>query len=1112
MTIRSIFLRNRISVYLAFGILLTSCGGGHDQFNILDPSTTGISFRNDIDETKVNLLDYYYCYNGSGLAAADFDQDGLIDLFFGGNLVSSALYINEGSMRFRDVSLQSLPHFNAWVHGATVCDINQDGWLDLYLCIGGPEKGSPPKNLLLVSQGLDGQGMISFEDQAEMYGLADTSFSVHAAFLDFDGDNDLDLFIGTNEVNTIEKTLIIPPQYSATEGRTIDKLYENVGDKFNRGVDFYELKDTSFGINQEGYCLGLTVDDINADGWPDIYVANDFMPNDLLYINQAGQGFKNSAPEFLPSQSLNGMGVAIADINQDLSPDIFVLDMLPDNSDRKKSMISQMESQPFFQKMDLGYNPEYIRNTLQLNLGTDPNTKGLVFTEIGQTLGIHATDWSWCPVFADFDGDGFKDLFISNGFVKDMTDLDYIKYDSYQASFGKTQEMRDETKRKLLSGLKEVKISNYLFRNQGDLQFEDITHESGVDYPSFSNSVIAEDLDNDGDIDLVTNDLNGPPLIYENRMAVKGKHLHLTVQYKKPNRLGIGAKIYWRDGAHQGYQYINPTSGYLSSSLGSVYISAPLTGSAVMEEIKIIWPDGCSDVYENVPCGDTFRIDYQTCQDAPQDVKTVQPLLQRSAILSSVSHAENVFNDFDFNPLWIRTYSSEGPAFGLGELDDQPELDAIMGGSKGNPPIALYQIGDNSRMDTLWDLESQFEDVDLAIFDYDLDGLNDVYVVSGGVEFDRDIELLQDRIYKNTGNGHFSKMEILPTMPTSGSVVRPCDYDRDGDIDLFVGGRIDKERYPHAPASYLLQNNIQSFAIVDTQATKHLGMITDAQWCDVDGDGWMDLVCLGEFMPLTILKNVDGKLTRISTPSLAAHLGLWESLVAGDIDGDGDMDFVAGNIGLNQDFTASPERPFMLFADDFDRNGRIDPVFAYYQKSVKDGSVELFPFHGMDDLVKGILSIRKRFYRYEIFSQSTLADVLGKEQLDTCLSWSATQFSSGVFLNNGTGFEFIPLPRLVQNAPIATIAMQDMNDDGIVDLLVGGNKNRFENTYGSQDNSPGWLLLGNGDGTFLPLLPAESGFAINGDLRAIEVMTGQDSSKLILGVGNDTGISAFRYH
>lgn len=1079
------------------------------SFKRLAARESGIDFSNTITENdSVNLFDYYYIFNGSGVAVGDLNNDDLPDLFFGGNMVSSELYLNQGKLNFQKVTRQAELITDAWIMGVTLVDINADDLLDIYLCVAGPtSREEARRNLLFINQGADHNGIPLFKEAAAAYGVDDSSFSVQSVFFDYDLDGDLDLFVLTNKVDQLDKTYIFQKGTAVTGGETIDHLYENLGFQKNLGHVLYERKDTSFGIATEGYGLGVAVDDLNGDGWPDIFVANDFMPNDLIYLNQGNGTFKEQGKDFLPTQTYNGMGVDIGDINNDLLPDIMVLDMLPDNNDRRKSMIAGMENQSFRMRLEAGYQPQYIRNTLQLNRGTDENGR-LYFTDVGQLSGLHATDWSWAPLLADFDNDGDRDIFISNGFVKDMTDLDFINFNASKSYFG-TKEAKVERTKNLMNALVEVKIPNFLYKNEGNLTFTDVSESAEIAIPSFSTGAVYADLDVDGDLDIVTNDINSNALLYENQLSDEASFLTLKLRGSDLNTKALGAKVYIDYGDGQLYNFISATRGYLSSMDAGIHIG--LGKDTLVEEIKIIWPDGKQQLLFNIPANQTIEITYQKTDriDEIASGTTSLPSPYYEAIDCPIKYkaVENNYNDFDRDPLLLMRYSRQGPCISVGNIDQSGGDDIFIGGSNGNAPVLFMQNESGQfQKKSFIPNEEKYEDVASQLFDYDGDGDLDLYVVSGGIEFAKDADQYQDRLYINDGRGNFQRSNALPLINSSGACVVSSDFDQDGDIDLFVGGRLSPGRYPNPPRSYLLVNEAGRYVDKsnEIQGLSNIGMVSDALWDDYNNDGWVDLLLVGEWMPFTIFTNNKGKLEKHEHASLSNTTGLWNVLSTGDLDGDGDSDYIAGNQGLNQDFTASPQKPLKLYADDFDQNGKIDPILACFMKSKVDGEEQLFPFHGMNDLVKQVVGFRKIFQTYQQYSEATLDQVLTPDMLRNALVFETQTLASHIFINSGDGtFNPIELPVEAQMAPISAIITEDLNKDGLLDLVIAGNNNNAENTYGSYNTSLGLALLNAGNHHFLPVSPSQSGLFLNKDVRSLaKIRTTTSENLLLIGVNN----------
>ncbi len=1095
------------NLVFCFLISLLGCSANEKQslqFQFLPASKTGIDFENTITENdSVNLFDYYYIYNGSGVAVGDINNDGLPDLFFGGNMVTSRMYLNTAALTFQDITLEAGLETDSWVMGVTMVDINADQLLDIYLNIAGPS-AQRMDNLLFINRGPDHNGIPVFEEAAAEYGINDPSFSIQSAFFDYDRDGDLDLFVLTNCVDKVDKTLVVENGKAITNGTTIDHLYENIGYIDSLGHPLYVKRDTTSGISHEGYGLGLGIDDLNQDGWPDIYVANDFMPDEKIYINQGNGKFEERAKDFLPTQSYNGMGVDIADVNHDLRPDIVVVDMLPDNNDRRKSMIGAMKPQAFHLRKKEGYQAQYVRNTLQLNRGNDPSGQ-LHFSEVSQLAGVHATDWSWAPLLADFDNDGDRDLFITNGFVKDMTDLDYVNFRASKSYFG-TKEAKVEREKRLMEALTEVKIPNFLYQNQGNLTFTDVTKAAGINTPSFSNGAIYADLDADGDLDIVTNEINAPALVYENTSREDNAYIKIKLKGSGLNTQAIGARIVAKTDSSKFYQYVSPTRGYLSSMQGEVHLG--LGKDTILQSLTVLWPDGKQQELTAVQLNQSIEISYSPGREEQQiDEVVATPFFEPTSTLIDYTHNENTYSDFDRDPLLLQMYSRSGPCISVGDIDDKKGKDLYIGGSHGIAPTLFFQDQNGDFQKTVFPAgEEKYEDVASLLFDFDQDQDEDLYVVSGGSEFEQGSSNYQDRLYINDGKGNFSKSNALPEINASGSCVQGADFDQDGDIDLFVGGRYLPGAYPLSPRSYLLRNDGDKYEDITSTVAglPKVGMVTSALWSDFDHDGWVDLILVGEWMPLTVFRNVEGILQKMENVSPDSE-GWWNVIQAGDFDHDGDIDYVAGNLGHNQDYKASKDQPFVLYADDFDQNGKIDPIFAGYMKNHANGDTQLFPFHGKDDLARQITAYKRVFPSYQQYSEATITEVLSEEIIDKAQTFKAHTFSTSLFINTGKGvFQQVELPVEAQVAPVHAILVEDINQDGNLDLVIAGNHNSSENTYGAQNAFLGTCLLGTGKNTFNILTPAESGLYLNKSVRALsafEVNSGENILVVAINAG-----------
>ena len=1126
-------------LWLLGGLWVGACHNRVEQtplFTSLDARRTGLTFANTITESdSVNVLSYYYCYNGGGVAVGDFNNDNRPDLFFTGNMVSSRLYLNGGDLRFRDVTNAAKLTTSDWVMGVSVVDINSDGWLDLYLNVAGPERTKPAHNRLFINQGLSKAGTPTFAEMADEYGLADESFSVQSAFFDYDRDGDLDMYLMTNQVNGVDKNMVNPAGYAVTRGATNDRLYENRGFSDALGHPIFVDVSARAGIIHEGYGLGLSIADLNDDGWPDVYVANDFMTNDHLYLNQ--HNGRSGAPVFQEQsarsqrhQSYNGMGVDIADINNDTRPDVLVVDMLPQTNDRRKTTIAGMNYEKFLLEAQAGYVPQFMRNTLQLNRGNGPD--GVQFSDIGQLAGVHATDWSWGPLLADFDNDGFRDLYITNGFAKNITDLDFANYQAAETMFG-AQQARNDQQQELTKRLKGVKVSNYIYRNTGQLTFTDETEHWGIDQPSYSNGAVYADLDSDGDLDLVTSNINEPAYLYENHAndrAANANYLTIKLNGSPLNRRGVGATVTVYDSSRIQTVYASPVRGYLSSIETPLHVGL---GQAVRaDSVVVVWPDGRRQAVSGVKANQSITLEYRNARSVrAASNEPGEPLfvVASNALNLHHKHVENRHNDFAGNPLLLRQYDRSGPALAVADVDGANGDDFFVGGSAGQPGMLFQQQPNGTFIGTaINQSEARCEDAGALFFDADNDGDSDLYVAGGGSEFSSESADYQDRLYLNNGRIHgrhagagrgvdihrqFSlAANALPTLRTSKSCVVGADYDRDGDIDLFVGGRYEPGAYPKAPRSYILQNNGGTFRDVTAQVAPDLlrvGMVSGAVWTDFDNDGWVDLMAVGEWMPILFVKNQRGRLINITGQSgLGESRGWWNSILPVDVDQDGDMDYVVGNAGTNVDYAPKPGRPLELIAGDFDHNGRTKPVVFQYALTGRD-RWEQVPFAGRDDLLKQWVGLRRTFLDYASYGETTLNRLLINPSSAELNRLIACTFETSLLENVGRGtFRRRALPVEAQFSATLGLLADDFTGDGLPDLLLTGNNYAGEVLYSWADASLGLLLAGDGRGGFRPVPPERSGLFLPADHRGLVQLRTSRGQAVVLAAPNADSLVA----
>ncbi len=1078
-----------------------------ELFRAVDPDKSNVHFMNNIATTdSFNVLNYMYFYNGGGVAVGDINNDGLEDIYFSSNQSTGKLYLNEGQMKFRDITLSSGVTSSIWGTGVSMVDINEDGFIDLYVCASGSKRGEARKNLLFINN-----GDLTFTEQGSKYGLADTSYTTHAAFFDYDKDGDLDVYL-VNHMHQFSGPNDPLPKKTKGQSPNTDRLLRNVWDSIS-GHPVFEDVSSAAGILIEGFGLGVAISDINMDGWPDVYVSNDFVSNDLLYINNRDGTFSNKIGDYLKHQSHNGMGNDISDFNNDGLPDIFVADMLPEKNKHRKLMAMNTGYDLFNLTQAMGYEPQYTRNTLQMHNGFDRNGDLLPFSEIGQLAHIHATDWSWSVLFADFDNDHLKDLFITNGHLKDLTDLDFIVYRQMRSRFT-TAKQRDSLYLELLELMPGIHTRNYFYRNTGNLEFEDMSASCGGMTSSYSNGAVYSDLDNDGDLDLIINNVNEKASILQNlsreRAAINSNYLQLNLIGPKSNSCGRGAKItlYTSDGIQ--YLEQNPGRGYLSSVSRILHFGLDTT--RIIDSILIQWPDFNEQILREVRVNQRLDITWDdshvpahtTMKSTMQAFESESFFLAADSIFTSDArfvHIDREYSDFKVETLLPRTYATQGPGVAVGDVDNNGYDDMVIGGSAGIPIQILFQDHDGFRRVENFPVDSVFEDIGVLLFDCDADSDLDLYVVSGGSEYWASPEMFQDRLYLNDGAGKFERSPgAIPEIHTSGSCVTASDFDGDGDLDLFVGGRIVPGQYGRSPRSYLLINNDGVFEDMTQQLSPDLfevGMVTSSLWTDFDNDGDVDLIVVGEWMPITCFANEGGRLKLIDPVGLDMSDGWWNSIVGGDFDNDGDIDYIVGNLGLNSDYKASQEAPVQLYSGYLDQNRSWDALLCNYMLD-EDEVLRSFPIHFRKDLIGQMASVQKSFPDFESYSTASIQDILSVEQLNLAQILSAHTMQSSYLENLGNSdFELHPLPIRAQISPIHGMIVRDINRDGNLDVICVANFYGADVRTGRYDASNGMCLLGNGQGEFYVAGSNETGFFSVGDSRSLVAIEGKGESLVV---------------
>lgn len=1103
------------SICIILLLVFTGCVDKDEPylFKKLGPENTGVYFNNQITSSdSLNIQNYPFMYNGGGVAIGDINNDGLSDLIFSGNMVSNRLYLNKGDMKFEDVTESAGVRTNGWASGISMVDINSDGYLDIYVSMVSPEYADPDKraNLLFINN-----GDTTFTERAAEYNLDFKGHTIQAAFLDYDRDGDLDVYLLNHSPGTFSRNQDVqePSSFPGQTSTSYDELYRNDGNgSYTRVTEEAGL------LKEVGFGLGIAVSDVNRDGWPDIYISNDLLPDDVLYINNKDGTFSNKIDEYVKHTSFAGMGVDIADFNNDGWPDISQADMMPESLKERKQMSGGISYQRHTDMYQMGLTYQYSMNTLQLSNGI--NKQGdIIYSEIGRIAGVAYTDWSWSTLFGDYDNDGYKDLMITNGFPKAINNYDYLTEINTTQQFG-TGEYRAEKKRELLRELKDIKASNYIFRNEHDLTFSDQTSEWGFHHPGYSFGAAQGDLDNDGDLDLVINNIDEPALIYRNDTdSLATRHyLSISLEGSPLNRNGIGSKIILKNGANRQFAYVSPYRGYQSSVDNRVHFG--LDNRSDVDSLGIVWPDGRRQVLTKIKADQHIILNYSEA-DKNLEKNISSKLTTEDRLFTDVTdqleltyrHKENSYNDYSIQGLLPYQLSKLGPAIASGDVNGNELDDIYVGGAAGQPSALFTQQDDGSFKKTdqtnIWSADKEYEDIDAVFFDANGNGRLDLYVASGGYEFSPASGLLQDRLYTNRGDGTFVKNEAaLPQMLTSSSCVKPADFDKDGDIDLFVCGRMVPKQYPYAARSYILRNDGGSFTDVTSEIAPELvkpGLITDAVWSDFDGDGHLDLVTTGEWLPIQFHRNKNGTFEDVTESlGLASQTGWWYSIEQGDFDNDGDPDFVAGNLGLNYSYKTSENHKFGLFADDFDNNQSVDLLFSIERNG------DHTPYYGKAKLGQHIPGINRNFDTYQEFSEATVQDVLGRSLMKDALHYQIETFTH-VYLENREkeGFLVSKLPNVAQLSSVNSIISTDLNDDGNLDLVLAGNNYYTEPETARNDAGNGVVLIGDGQGNFEAASPLKSGLMTPyqvGDLKIITL----GNQKVLLVANNDENLQMFR--
>ncbi len=1089
-------------------------------FKLLAPSKTGVDFVNKINENdSLHIFKYEYLYNGNGVGVGDFNNDGLADLFFSGNTVSHKLYLNRRNWQFEDVTASAGVAGNGtWGTGVSIVDINGDGLLDVYVCHSGKFPAEKLTNELFVNQGMQ-NGIPVFKENAKQYGLdLPGTQSTQAAFFDYDRDGDLDVFVLNHSNHTYNPFLNTRITRATPDMHFGNRLLRN-----DNG-HFIDVTLTAGIINNPlNFGLGVAISDLNRDGWPDIYSTSDYTEQDCLYLNQHDGTFKESLRSSMAHTSKFSMGVDIADYNNDLLPDVLTLDMLPEDNQRQKMLKGPDEYDQHKLLIDSGYYHQHMRNMLHLNQGPNPKEKGgtvshdpkplPLFSEIGQLAGVSNTDWSWAGLFADFDNDGWKDLFVSNGYLRDFTDLDFMKYTVADAKMeyaakGKLDFQTYDLVKKMPSN----KPVNYVFKNNRDLTFSKKNQEWGITTPSVSTAAAYADFDADGDVDLVVCNQNEPVSLYQNQTEANPNPPHfLKVKLKGTgaNTGALGAKVLIETADGVQYQELYPVRGY-QASVESV-LCFGLGKQANIKTLSVYWPDGKRTIQQNLPVDQAMEFLQVDASDQAAFSLPVTPPLFTEMDAGKVlpfRHRENDFIDFKVEVLIPYQLSRLGPALAKADVNGDGLEDIFMGGAVEQSGELWLQRPDGNFQKAPqqpWKTDAASEDVNALFFDVDGDKDADLYVVSGGNEYEAGSPEYQDRLYINDGKGIFQRnTTALPPMLDSKMAVAASDFDQDGDLDLFIGGRGKAGFFPLPSQSYLLRNDKGIFTDVTPPALRTVGMVQTAVWADLNGDKYPELISAGDWMPLKIFQNQRGNLTENSADmGLSGTEGLWASLLPADLDNDGDIDLIAGNAGLNNQFKASIQEPMSIVAADINDDGVIDPVWSYFIQG------KSYPAPSRDELLDQVVPLRKKFNRYHLYANATINDIYSAKQIAQATTVYCRQLASGIFRNENGRFRFEPFPVEAQFSRVSSILYEDLNHDGQKDLLLLGNFHPYRVQMGPCDASFGLFLKGDGKGQFKPLTPSESGLWANGDVRHAAIITTQAGVKRIFVGINDHQMKIF---
>ncbi len=1098
-------------------------------FTLLDAAKTHINFNNQITESdSINVFTNEYMYNGSGVGIGDFNNDSLPDIFFSGSMVSSKLYINKGNFEFEDITEKAGLQTNKWCTGVSVVDINNDGFQDIYVCASHSKNPEKRANELYIND-----GKLHFTNQAAAYGLADTGSATQAAFFDYDTDGNVDMYLLNHRLYSHTANNLQPKDTSGNSPAQ-DRLYRNNGVPTGTTHPVFQDVSKEAGVKEDGYGLGIVITDVNNDNRPDIYVANDYIANDLLWLNNGNGTFSNIISTSLNHQSYNSMGVDAADINNDGLPDLASVDMLPESNERKKMMLSATNQEKYDMQQRLGYQPSFMRNMLHLNNGTRKlnNKTEPFYSEIGQLAGVFQTDWSWSVLMADFDNDGWKDIHITNGLAKDVTNNDYAAFTASQGHvnnymFGGSESQKPldavtmEALRKNIDGYGAIKMDNYFFRNNGQLGFDDITKKAGFAIPSISNGAAYADLDNDGDLDLIVNNMNQEAFVFRNesRQTINDtvqNFLSIQLAGSVNNINGLGCQITLFNKTNKQYLEQFPVRGFSSSIDYRLHFG--LGNANTIDSIKIKWPDDKEQLIKNVKVNQQLVIKYENATKTVSENNATGITASFNDITGQIGinfkHTEVQNYDFGYHQPLLQKYSQLGPCIATGDVNGDGLTDFFTGGAANQSGKIFIQSADgNFKSANLVEGIKQEEDLSAVLFDADGDKDLDLLITGGSFEFGI-TKYNQPRLYANDGKGLFKLVtDALPVITNITKAVTVADYDADGDMDIFIGGRLLPQKYPQSPRSYILQNNEGRFKDVTKTVCPLLeapGLIDAAIFTDFNNDKKPDLIIAGEWMPIRFFKNENNKLVEVTGQTGLENMnGLWRSLQQADIDKDGDMDYIAGNMGHNNKYRIAADKQLLLYTKDMDKNGFEELIPAYHIMNNK-GKYERYPALDRNQLAEQFPAIKKRYLLHKDYSVITMEKLVKDFGADGWNILKCETFSSVWIENLGQGkFKTHLLPVQAQFAPVNSIVADDVDGDGNLDLIIAGNEYQTAANTGRYDGSYGLLLKGDGKSNFTAVNANISKLIIDGDVKDMKMISLKNKNKLLLAAPNDSQFKIF---